>query len=30
MAIDVETTALLIAFAVAFYAMFVSFTKDPF
>jgi hypothetical protein len=30
MPLDIETTALLIAFVVAFYTMFVSFTKDPF
>jgi hypothetical protein len=30
MHLDLETWAMLIAFVVAFYTMFVSFTKDPF
>jgi hypothetical protein len=30
MYLDLETIAMLIAFVLAFYAMFVSFTKDPF
>lgn len=30
MQLDLETWALIIAFAIAFYAMFVSFTQDPF
>jgi hypothetical protein len=30
MSLDFETWSLVIAFLVAFYAMFVSFTQDPF
>jgi len=30
MSLDLETTAQLVAFVVAFYAMYVNFTKDPF
>jgi hypothetical protein len=30
MYLDLETWAMLIAFVVAFYSMYVSFTKDPF
>jgi|MTBAKSStandDraft_2_1061841.scaffolds.fasta_scaffold07935_9 hypothetical protein len=30
MSLDLETLVQLVAFAVAFYAMFINFTKDPF
>lgn len=30
MSLDLETSAQLVAFVVAFYVMYVNFTKDPF